>query len=232
MVKPERNVSEKEIKYGEKDWERLKKFRKEAEELLEILNQFNISGLVHGSVARGDVDKNSDIDVIIPDPVPSFKVELALKENGYKNLDRKIVMATPWQLPKAHIYLRDKKMVTIPLKKPKKLEEEFYKFGGAASLSQIKEGKRTPGVDKRLILIEPIEKGHRERQVIGKENEVAKILGVSIEIVEERVHVLTKREEIGRTGIFLEKELTPKESFEEAWRQIVKNNPQITKRGS
>lgn len=230
MVRPRKTVTRRNVDYSEKDWNRLDSFRSKAVEILEALKKFDIFGLVHGSVARGDVNKNSDIDIIIPDSIPSFKVELALKENGFRNLDRRIVMATPWQLPKAHIYVEGDKMVTIPLEKPKRLEEDFYKFGGAASLEQIENEERVPGVDKRLVLIEPIKNGHRESQVIGREKEVAKILDVGIEIVEERIHVLLKRDEIGRTGVFLERELTPEESFESAWNQIAKNNPQITKR--
>ena len=44
------------------------------------------------------------------------------------------------------------------------------------------------GVDKRLMLIEPTEKGHVESSIIGKEEYVAKLLGISAETVLDRVH--------------------------------------------
>lgn len=230
--KPQRTVTRKEIEYTDEDWKRLTELREEAGNILEALDRFSVQGMVHGSVARGDVKKDSDIDIITLQSIPSFRVELALREKGIENFERKIVMATPWQLPKAHIYLESNKMVTIPLEKPKEIEEDFYKFGGLANLNQIEDEERVPGVDKRLVLIEPTEKGHRESQVIGREKEVARVIGASIEVVEERIHVLTKRDEIGRTGIFLERNLAPEENFESVWSQIVKKNPQISKRYS
>ncbi len=230
MVSPRKTVEERKIEYSEKDWDRLENFRKEAKKILIALKDFNLKAFAHGSVARGDVNKNSDIDIIIPRRTPSFKVELALKEKGFDNYDRKIVMATPWHLPKVHYELEIEKMVTVPLEKPKELEEDFYQFGGAVNLQQVEKGERVPGVDKRLVLIEPIEIGHKESQVFGKEGEVSKKLNVSVEIVEERVQVLTRREEIGRTGIFLERELTPQENVETVWKTIRERNPEISKR--
>lgn len=230
MVSPRKTVEEKKIKYSQEDWKRIENFRKKAREILLALKDYNLEALTHGSVARGDVNEDSDIDIIIPRKVPSFKVELALQEKGFENYDKKIVMATPWHLPKVHYELGGKKMITVPLEKPKKLEEDFYQFGGAADLQKIEGDERVSGVDKRLVLVEPTESGHRESQVFGKEGEVAKKLGVSLEIVEERVEVLTRREEIGRTGIFLEKKLGPQESVETVWKQIRDSNPEISKR--
>ncbi len=223
-------MEEKEIKYSKDDWKRLENFRKEARKILLALKEFELEGLAHGSVARGDVKEDSDIDIIIPRKVPSFKVELALREKNFENYDRKIVMATPWHLPKVHYELGGEKMVTVTLEKPKELEEDFYQFGGAVNLQQIEKKERVSGVDKRLVLIEPMEKGHRESQVFGREGLVAKKLGVGLEIVEERVEVLTRREEIGRTGIFLEKKLTPQENVETVWKKIRDRNPEISKR--
>ncbi|MBS3815868.1 MAG: nucleotidyltransferase, partial [Hadesarchaea archaeon] len=134
------------------------------------------------------------------------------------------------QLPKAHIDLGDNELITIPLLEPKKLESEFYQFGGAIGLNEIKNEERASGVDKRLVLVEPTEKGHLESQVIGREGEVAKKLGVSIEIVEERVQVLTRRNEIGRTGVFLKRELSPEENFEAVFKEIIDENPEVKRR--
>ncbi|KXB05277.1 hypothetical protein AKJ49_01110, partial [candidate division MSBL1 archaeon SCGC-AAA382A03] len=103
-------------------------------------------------------------------------------------------------------------------------------FGGAINLVQIQKNKRTPGVDKRLVLIKPTKKGHEEKQVIGREKQVAKLLNVNIKIVEERIEILTRRDKIGRTGVFLERKLTPDENIETVWNQISRNNPEISKR--
>lgn len=230
MAKPRKTVSEKEIAYSEEDWQRFEKFREDTKRILEALDEFNLKGLAHGSVARGDVEEGSDMDIITPQPIASYKIELALGEGGFKKFNRKIVMATPWQLPKAHISIGNNRIVTFPLEKPKKLEEEFYQFGGAVDLKQVEEEERVPGVDKRLILIEPTKEGHKESQVVGREGEAAKRLGVSTDIVHERIQVLTRRDEIGRTGIFLERGLNPNESFEAIWKQIVDTNPEVRRR--
>ena len=63
---------------------------------------------------------------------------------------------------KAHIEIAEKITVTFPLMEMRRVEREFYRFGGEANLSQLKAGIRVPGVDKRLMLIEPTEKGHEE----------------------------------------------------------------------
>lgn len=230
MVQPKKTVSGGQVTYSEKDWQRFEEFRKKTEEILRALQDFDLRGLAHGSIARGDLKKSSDIDIIILKTVPSYRVELALKEVGPPELGRKIVMATPWQLPKAHIPISENATVTFPLEKPRRIEEEFYRFGGAVSLDQVQKEERVPGVDKRLVLIEPTEGGHKESGVVGREGEVAKKLDVSIDIVEERIDVLTRRNEIGRTGVFLEREVPPEESFESMWKKIREKNPKISRK--
>ncbi len=229
-MKPRKVFDKRKIRYSDEDWDRLDNLREKVEEILSALDNFSISGLVHGSVARGDVSPDSDIDIITPYPTKSFRVELSLKEENFTIYDRKIVMATPWQLPKAHIYLEEDITITIPLEKPKKLEEEFYQFGGAVSLEQVRKNERVPGIDKRLVLVDPRDYGHLEGQVFGRENIVAKKLDISKEIIEERIEVLTKRDREGRTGIFLEQRLKPSENFENLWNEILQKNPEISKR--
>ncbi|MEM3421811.1 MAG: nucleotidyltransferase domain-containing protein [Candidatus Hadarchaeum sp.] len=227
MAKPVRVADVREIIYDEKRWKILDEKRKRALELMLPLETSGFSPIVHGSVARGDVDKNSDVDVVIPYEVPSFKLELALLKAGLTPTKREIVMATPWQLPKAHLYLEDDRSVTFPLVKPRQTELEFYWFGGAAGIDELRKKIRVLGVDKRLMLIEPTEKGHLESQVIGNESTVAKKLGVSLEIVRERVQVLTRRAELGHTGIFIRRELAPGENFEGVFRELMRKNPDM-----
>ena len=80
----------------------------------------------------------------------------------------------------------------------RRVEREFYRFGGEANLAQLKADVRVAGVDKRLMLIEPTEKGHVESSIIGKEEFVAKLLGISAETVLDRVHALMKRDTVGQ----------------------------------
>lgn len=230
MAKPLRTVSKKEVTYTKEHWQSLGNLQETARQILSALNKQGINALVHGSVARGDVSEDSDVDVIIPEKTPSYRVELALQEDGFNPVEREIVMATPWQLPKAHISLGENRIVTFPLLKPKRLELEFYHFGGAVGLTKIEEEERVPGVDKRLVLIEPTEEGHRESQVLGRESEVTKRVGVSIDMVQERVQVLTRRDKIGRTGVFLQQKLSPEENFEAVLKQIADKNPEVKRR--
>ncbi|MHA1628204.1 MAG: nucleotidyltransferase domain-containing protein, partial [Candidatus Baldrarchaeia archaeon] len=87
-----------------------------------------------------------------------------------------------------------------------------------------------PGVDKRLILIEPTVKGHIESSIIGRESEVAKILGVSVDIIKERINVLLRRDKIGRTGVYLKRELSPHETFGEVLKKIADRDPIVRRR--
>jgi predicted nucleotidyltransferase len=227
MVRPARVADVREVVYSEEHWKLWGDLRRRALEVMLPLESSGFRPMVHGSVARGDVSKDSDVDVVIPYPLPSFKLELALQAAGLSPVKREIVMATPWQLPKAHLYIEDDRSVTFPLVKPRQNELEFYYFGGAAGVDELQRGIRVPGVDKRLMLIEPTPAGHRESPVRGNEAAVAKILGVGLEIVRERVQVLTRRVEVGHTGIFLRRPLAPGESFEEVFQGLIRENPDM-----
>ncbi|MDI6820220.1 MAG: nucleotidyltransferase domain-containing protein [Candidatus Hodarchaeaceae archaeon] len=225
MVRPVRVTDAIKVVYEEGRWQLLKRLRRQAQELMTTLAKQGIESAVHGSVARGDVVVGSDVDVFVPDLTPSYAIELALRNADFHPIKREIVMATPWHLPKAHIYIEEDYLVTFPLMRPKHLELEFYYFGGAADLKQVQHEIRVPGVDKRLMLIEPTQDGHIESQVVGREAEVAKRVGVSLDIVRERVRILRRRANIGHTGIFLQRELAPDENFEAVFKQLIEGNP-------
>ncbi|RLF19157.1 MAG: DNA polymerase subunit beta [Thermoprotei archaeon] len=230
VKKPIRVGDRIQVVYSDDRWNLLRLLRSKAMRIMKVLNAAGLPAIVHGSVARGDVTKESDIDVFIPLNVPSYKVELALEQAGFKIYARMITQATPWHVIKGHIYLDELTIITFPLTRMTKLEREFYRFGGELTLDELKRDIRVPGVDKRLMMIEPRPYGHDEWPIIGREHEVAKILKVSIDIVKERVYVLTRRDEVGRTGVFLKELLLPEESFEEALERIARDKPQVKKK--
>jgi hypothetical protein len=197
---------------------------------MEGLENFHLEAIVHGSIARGDVNRKSDIDVFIPFQPSSFLVETALEKAGIPVNRRLVVQATPTYAMKAYIEIDENASVSFPLMKMRKVEREFYKFGGEVSLENLREGLRVCGVDKRLMLIEPTEKGHRESTIVGCEDQVAKLLGISTDTVLDRVHALLRRDEVGRTGVFIKEELSSDETFEMTLKRLADQNPAVRRR--
>ena len=215
------------VVYTREHWELLQRIRGEAIRILGLFTRHGINAFVHGSVARGDVTPSSDIDVIIPRPVPSYMVEYILESGGYTVYQKLIVMATPRNTPKAYLVLDPSERVNVsfPLAKLMPREIEFYWFGGALDYKGLIEGRRVPGVDKRLMLIEPVDEGHIESSVIGKEDYAARIIGISVDTVLERIRVLSRRDEVGRTGVFLKHIVPFDSSFEKELSRLASRNP-------
>ncbi len=229
-VKPTRREDYREIVYGSERWVLLKNLREKAAVLMDALDAFHLQSVVHGSIARGDVKASSDVDVFIPEVQNSFLVETALEKAKVRVNSRLVVQATPLYAMKAHIEIDEVSSVSFPLMAMRKVEREFYRFGGEVNLSQLKAELRVAGVDKRLMLIEPDAKGHVESSILGKEEFVAKTLGISVETVSDRVRALTKRDEVGRTGVFLKRELSADETFELALKRLSDYNPAVRRR--
>lgn len=229
-AKPTRRVDYKEVIYSSARWALLEESRGKATRIMTALESFRLRTLVYGSIARGDVNKNSDIDVFIAEPPSSFIVETALERTHLPVNTRLLVQATPNYAMKAYIEIDAKTSVSFPLMRMRRVEREFYKFGGEMNINQLKAGIRMEGVDKRLLLIEPTENGHVESSIIGREESVAKRLGVSAETVLDRVHALLKRDEVGRTGVFIKKQLASNETFEMAMKKLADTNPAVRRR--
>jgi predicted nucleotidyltransferase len=213
----------REIHYDQAHWDHLQFLREKALGVIHKLESAGFKPFVYGSVARGDITKSSDIDIIILRPVSSYRIELVLD----RPLKRELVQATPSMVLKGHIHLPEDIVVTFPLFKLMSREEEFYRWGGFIDSKGLKENTRVSGVDKRLILIEPIEMGHNERGVIGHEQEVSKKLNVSLAIAKERVRVLTRRDSVGRTGVYLTRPLDPDENFEAVAKNLQDSDPAL-----
>lgn len=228
--KPVRRGDKIEVVYSSERWKLLAELRLRAIQVIKTLRKHGLDSFVHGSVARGDVTKHSDVDIVIPYQVASFIVETALRELFPTFIEKIIVQATPQHAPKAHIQLDERLTVTFPLAKLSRLEYDFYGFGGIANLDQLEKGERVLGVDKRLMLIEPTERGHFESPIIGKESVVARMLGICVDAVEQRVRVLTRRDEIGRTGVYLKKNLECDENFEDVLKRIADHDPVVRNR--
>lgn len=218
------------IIYEKKHWKLFKQLRKKTVQVMEILENCHLRSIVHGSIARGDVSETSDIDVFLPFPPSSFVIETSLERSGFRVYQRKIVQATPLYALKGYIGLDQQTSLSFPLVKLRPVEKDFYRFGGEASLHTLKKNKRVLGVDKRLMLIDPTADGHVESAVVGREKEVANLLGVSLNTVLDRVHALLRRDEVGRTGVFIEREVAPDETFEQAVKKLADQNPAVRRR--
>ncbi len=219
-----------EVTYNEERWTQLAALRSKATELMKVLRSNNFSSITYGSIARGDVSKSSDVDVFVPELASTVAVEIALENADIRPRKRILVQATPSYALKACFEIEESVSVSIPLVKLKRTEREFYKFAGEIIFEQIESGLRVPGVDKRLMLIEPTPGGHVETSIIGRESYVSKLLGVSNQIVNERVRVLMKRDKVGRTGIFLERVLSFDETFESIIREMARTSPALRRR--
>ncbi len=229
-TKPNKRADNREVIYNSARWTLLWEYREKATRIMTALEAFRLQTLVHGSVARGDVNKNSDIDIFIAEPQSSFLVETALEKARIPINARLLVQATPTYAMKAYIEVDARTSVSFPLMHMRRVESEFYKFGGELDLNQLRAGTRVAGVDKRLMLIEPTEKGHMESSIIGREEHTAKILKISAETVLDRVHALLKRDEVGRTGVFIKKELASDHTFEMALKRLADENPAVRRR--
>ncbi|MFQ6123034.1 MAG: nucleotidyltransferase domain-containing protein [Candidatus Heimdallarchaeota archaeon] len=226
-----RKHDRREIHYSEEHWTTLGSLREKAKQIMSVLAVGGIPTITHGSLVRGDVSRKSDVDVVVLFPVSSFKIEMFLEQKGGFTIVEKILaQATPNHAIKGHIYLSPEISVTFPLVEFREREWGFYTFGGKLDLEELSKDLRKPGVGKQLLLIEPTEDGHIESPVIGRESIVAKTVGVSIDVVEERVRVLTRRDEVGRTGVFLKTRIAPWETFEDVLNDIAARNPAVRRR--
>ncbi len=199
-------------------------------ELLEMFVKESLNPFIYGSVARGDVHRDSDIDIIFLQLIPPYQIEIILEKYGINNYFREIIMATPSDTLKMYIHLNELESITIPLSKFDKKSEAFYDFGGKVNLNQLNNNLRVPGINKRLVLIKPTLEGHEEYSIIGNEHLAAKQVNVSIDLINERKRVLLKREKHGRTGVFLKRLLDLNESTEVVLKKLANEKSFVRKK--
>jgi hypothetical protein len=196
----------------------------------QLFAESGIDSYTYGSVARGDIHADSDIDIVLLKQIPSYRVELLLDKCQSRILQKVIVQATPNDIIKAHYELEDDITITLLLTNFRQLAFEFYKFGGALTPTQLHSNIRVPGVDKSLILIKPTEAGHEEYSLHEYRFEAKDIVGVSQQMIDRRIRILTQRDKKGRTGVFLRKILHPSENIEEKLREIARTNSLVRRR--
>jgi predicted nucleotidyltransferase len=218
------------VTYPTRRWTILHQLREKTIHIMEPLEKSHFEPIVHGSIARGDVSSTSDIDIFITVNISSFALQNVLEKANIQPTRLYLIQATPNYAMKAHIEIDDRTTISFPLMNMRKVEREFYKFGGQATLNDLKNDLRVLGVDKRLMLIEPTEKGHVESTIVGQEEHVARVLGVSVETVLDRVHTLLRRDAIGRTGVFIKQELSAGQTFEMLLEKLAEKNPAVRRR--
>ncbi|MCR8432976.1 MAG: DNA polymerase subunit beta [Candidatus Korarchaeota archaeon] len=222
-----RNTEITEIMYSEEHWKLLRSKRDKGVSILTFLSHHGLNPFIFGSVARGDVHKDSDVEIVVTNHKALSQIELLLLNNF--NLEEKIiVMATPRSAPKVYFNINLEVTVAVPAVPLNKSEYEFYSFGGKIQLPEAADfRKRVPGVNKKLCLVLPTRYGHKEYSIIGRESEVARILGISIQTVIERETMLLRRRRAGRAGVFLKVYLEPYESTEKELAKLQDSNPAV-----
>jgi predicted nucleotidyltransferase len=219
----------REVIYSEARWRLLRDLRARAIELMEHLEAEGFTCLVYGSLARGDVSRTSDLDILIPYTVSPQLLEYALLKKT-PIVRRVIAQATPYYAVKAYLYVSEKDTVSFPLTPLRSEEMDFYKLAASLTLEELRRDLRRPGINKMLQLIKPTPYGHIELPVLKNLEESARLIGVSPETIMGRARVLLRRREKGRTGLFRSMELDENISFEEALRMLEARNPSLRRR--
>ena len=218
------------VTYTENHLKLLQQKRERSKTLLEMFVKEGLNPFIYGSIARGDIHNDSDIDMVLIQSIAPYQIEIILDKNGFNNYFREIIMATPADTLKLYIYLNELESITIPLSKFNKKSSEFYDFGGKINLNQIINSIRVPGINKRLVLIQPTSDGHEEYSIIGNENLAAKQLNVGINLINERKRVLLRREKFGKTGVFLKRSIGVGETTELVLKQLSNKNTIVRKK--
>jgi len=211
MIFHTKRVRYKRVVYSKAHWRRLSALRSEARQILACLGRHGIEGVVIGSIARGDVHEKSDVDVFVTGVFQYYIVEEALLSCGFYIEYARIVKATPHSGVRLVYSLGARRFINIPVTIEKREEEEFIKYAGYLTVSDIEKNVRKPGINKKLVLIIPTKRGHEEHNIWGIEAEAARLLGISLSTIEERINARRRRFSKGRSGLFIDLTVRPEE---------------------
>lgn len=214
--KIKRFVDGRRIVYDGEHWKLFREMRSHA---VDIMKNIPYPSSIYGSLARGDVTTKSDIDIVLLEPVPSYLIEMNINY-----WERWIIQATPNSAIKAVYIIDEKTALSVPLVPLTDTERQFYDFGGRIGPNL---DTRVCGVNKKLLFIEPTEDGHVEWSILGREYEAAKKLHIDVNVVEERIRVLSRRDKIGRTGMYLKTCVPERYGVEEFVRILCDRDPVI-----
>ncbi|MEM2636871.1 MAG: nucleotidyltransferase domain-containing protein [Candidatus Korarchaeota archaeon] len=219
-TQPKRAQYFREIVYSKEHWKLLFSLREIAKSVMKKLENNKLRPCLIGSVARGDINEKSDIDIFVDHPVDEV-----LMKDILNPIELELVQGTRLLTPRIVYHLDERTKVTVPICRFSRNEIDFLRYAGSLQLDGLTEGKRVPGVNKSLLLIQPTSDGHTEESIIGKENDVAKLLGINVDTIRERIAVLIQRAEKGRSGVLLRIFMPPTESATMRYIEEIKKNP-------
>jgi len=218
------------VVYNERRWAILKDKREVAKRVMAPLCEHGYSPIIYGSIARGDVDEDSDVDVFIEHVVNPALIETIVEKSLGGWVKRTIVQATPGYVVKGYIFIDELVSISFPLIEMLPNEAEFYSIAGKLSYGEVLEEKRRGGMNKSMMIIIPVEDGHMEFPARQDPDLAAKLIGVDPKALRERLHVLEKRREHGRTGTYIEVELDEGTTFPQVLKTIINENPVLRRR--
>ncbi|MCS7095199.1 MAG: nucleotidyltransferase domain-containing protein [Thaumarchaeota archaeon] len=225
------SVAYRKVVYDGARWELLSMKRERAIVIMSALHSKGMTdAIAYGSVARGDVRPESDVDVFIPHIVnPELLQVIAESElGGYTR--RMVVQATPGYVVKGYIYLDELTSISFPLIEMLPSEHEFYTVAGKIELGGLLSERRVPGMNKSLTVVVPVDEGHLEFPAESSPDLAAKLIGCDPRALRERIRVLRRRQEHGRTGIYREIILEGDQSFSWALKRLIEENPVLRRR--
>ncbi|GAG64868.1 unnamed protein product [marine sediment metagenome] len=71
------------VTYSENHMKLLQQKRERSKKLLEMFAKEGLNPFIYGSIARGDVHNDSDIDMVLIQTIAPYQIEIILDKNGF-----------------------------------------------------------------------------------------------------------------------------------------------------